>query len=155
MCVLAQTRCLDWSRFIPLWIPACKRTPQGDEFLLAVHRDRRRKLQQCHPALHSQESLNTSSTALISCEEASRMVALGPLQVHVNLWYLILTILLEAKGSTKLSCAKCPGQEAPGSQCYWYWTQVLLLGDAPFGCWHPGSWVLFFLRAISRDSCWH
>lgn len=33
--------------------------------------------------------------------EGSVMVALGPLQVHVNLWYLILTIWLETEGTTK------------------------------------------------------
>lgn len=42
--------------------------------------------------------------------EGSRIVALGPLQVLVNLWYLILTICWKIKGSTKLSSAQCPGQ---------------------------------------------
>lgn len=55
MFVLAQTHCLDWRGLIPLWIPAFKRAPHRDEFWPAAHRDRRRKLQQCHPALHCQE----------------------------------------------------------------------------------------------------
>lgn len=66
--------------------------------------------------------------------EASRMVALGLLQVHANLWYLILTIWFETKGSTKLSCAKCPGQEA----------QVTNATDTEHRCW---CWDLLLVGA--------
>lgn len=65
------------------------------------------------------------------------MVAPGLLQVHVNLWYLILTIWLENKRKYYAITCKVSGPKGLGYQCYWI--QVLLLGALLVGAGTQGA----------------
>lgn len=144
-CVLAQTHCLDWRGLTPLWIPAFKRAPHRYNCDLQPTGTEESSSNATQPFTPN-SAPDASSTAWNSRGTGVKDGGSG-LTAGSCSSLIFDSDSLETKGSTKLSPAKCPGQEAQLTNatdteyrcCSW---ELLLVGAGTQGDGFCSFWEL-------------